>query len=151
MTPESSKKETEAPSGIIIPKKAVDLAKKIGVDLEPLVGWAQGVEARLQASFKAIETLGVKLGPLVAMAERAQATANAEQPAPGKPGVDVGGIIAAALSGGGTNPLQEKTDKFMNLMLDQAIANINKPSKIDQYLEEEIAKAKAKALAAAIM
>lgn len=49
----------------------------------------------------------------------------------------------------GSNPLQDKMNTFMGAVLDKAIQSVTNPQKplIEQYLEQEVAKKTAKALA----
>ena len=44
----TQKEKTEPSMGIEIPKKALALAKSVGIDLKPIVAWAGSVEKRLQ-------------------------------------------------------------------------------------------------------
>lgn len=58
-------------------------------------------------------------------------------------------ITQALIGGGSPNPLQEKTEKVMNAILDKTLENVMNPPKslIEKYLEEETAKKIAKTLA----
>lgn len=105
-----------------IPKRALDLAKGVGIDLEPLIEWGMNIEARTERLEKGIETLGVKLTPVIQLAQRVeQMRSQPQMPAETNP--MPGGMgsllqLLPALMGGGGNPISEElTQKLMELSI----------------------------------
>lgn len=58
--------------------------------------------------------------------------------------------ILQMFGGATSNPMQEKINELSARLLEKAFEKIAQPSKFEQFFEEEIAKSKAKAMAAAV-
>ena len=160
LTKESPEPEVKDPTPIPleIPPKALKLLQSLGVDLNPILGWAQGITMQVQAQGEAIELIGktieLKLEPLSKLADQIEAArANPTPQTPAAPGgstpvrSELGMVIQGLLQGGGDNPLQAKMNRFFDRVLDDAISKVGQPSKFEQYYDEEMAKLKAKVLA----
>lgn len=141
--------------------KMLETAQQLGIPLKPLLQWAVGIESIVKAQSEALETLGVKLTPLINLAERAQqAQAQAQAQAQGRvnPEAPQGGdnigmmmkVVDKVLGSEGSNPLNEKMNAFLGAVLDKELARINQPSRFEALLDEELMKAKAKAIAAVV-
>lgn len=107
---------------------------------------------------KAYTGLLQQLEPLIRLSAQIQAQQAAQAQNPNQPqrqnaGIPdrIGNIIEKALTETKSySPLESKFNKFAETILDAAIDRATKPSKFDQYLEDEIAKQKAKTMAAAM-
>lgn len=142
----------------------VDAAKAFNVPLDKLFEvlerinvYASTVEQRFNQVEEGFKKVGVfldKVAPLADLAEKYKAQQNVPvaQQQPQQPQGDPATLstILKLLDGGGGNPVQDKVNKFVDVLLDNAIAKATTPSKFEQYFDEELAKAKAKTLAAAM-
>ncbi len=150
----------EAP--LTIPPKALKLMKTLGVDITPLISWAQDITLQVKAQGEALELVGksidLKLEPLVKLADqvaaanaRAAANPTPQAPAAGSNPADntgLGKIIGALIQGGGgDNPLQAKMNTFVDRVLDDAISRVGQTSPFEKAFEDEMTKLKAKGLA----
>ena len=127
--------------------------------------WAEKVESTQKALTEAIkgvsnegiaEALNKKLqaGAEKQRAELAEKMKNVPQDAGQgeKSGLGLGDILKVLSGGGGSeNPMQAKLMQFSEKVLDNALAKMTQPDRFTQYFEDEIAKAKAKVMAEAIM
>ena len=127
--------------------------------------WAEKVESTQKALTEAIkgvsnegiaEALNKKLqaGAEKQRAELAEKMKNVPQGAGQgeKSGLGLGDILKVLSGGGGSeNPMQAKLMQFSEKVLDNALSKMTQPDRFAQYFEDEIAKAKAKVMAEAIM
>jgi len=125
--------------------------------------WAEKVESTQKALTEAIkgvsnegiaEALNKKLqaGAEKQRAELAERMKNVPQNAGQGEKLGIGDILKALSGGGGSeNPMQAKLMQFSEKVLDNALAKMTQPDRFAQYFEDEIAKAKAKVMAEAIM
>lgn len=168
--PTEPTEETTAPVVLIDlsdydPKK-IAFAEEAGFPIRKIVDTFNNYVATVEARFKFIaENVATKEDMPVAMEKalmniRNKQIAEAQKYAQEHPeelrrggGGGVGdwiGIAKEVLGGESSNPLQEKMNTVMNALLDQTLLRINKPSRFEELLDEEIAKTKAKAIAATI-
>ena len=160
-----------------IPKKAKGMAKAAGIDLEgvenmaPLINnWASSVEERLNANtgllkqiIEAIPNLPeqtIKVLKAEAEKQRAEMMQQRQiQPQPqGQPqsggGVDMLSMVSQflpMLTGAGSNPMQDKINSLAASLLERALDKVTQPDLFTKFFEEEVARAKAKAMAAAVI
>lgn len=124
---QTQKKETEPSMGIEIPKKALALAKSVGIDLKPIVQWASSVEAR----FKLMEQEMPK--KVIAELQRVVAQRRQEQikqiEATGGTGQTSEKAmmmqILAGLAGGGGGGSDEMMQSMMKTMFQRTITGID--------------------------
>jgi hypothetical protein len=168
-TPTPSSNEPAAPVGIQIPPKVMEKVKALGLEeyIAPFTTYIDGLEKRLAMHEKAMEIIAEQMPQKSAeivvrelnkvAAERQKQALEQGQtsqalPSGGGGGFDIGTILK--LIGGdqpAANPMQIKATELMNRLLDRAISNITEKSAFERYFEEEIAKAKAKAMAAQVV
>jgi hypothetical protein len=136
------------------------LLKGFAKYLSPMLDYFESVEARLQAADLNFQKIGEflnRMEPLVKLGEQIQQRQTQAQAtgvsAPSVSGSDVMGLIsqfAPLLMGGGSNPMQDKINELSVKLLDNALQKITQPDSFSKFFEEEVARAKAKAMAAAI-
>ena len=118
----------EAAAPIQIPKKVLEQAKALGVDLQQIVDWAQSVEQKLavaEQNFQKIGSFLERMEPLVKLGEQIQQRQTQPSTPPATGGFDIGSLLqlAPAFLGGGSNPIgDEITKKIIDAGLDQMFA-----------------------------
>lgn len=142
------KEKTEAEvSPIQIPKKAIALAKSVGIDLNVIVGAFEAQNKRLNNLEKGMVILAQtndRLMPLVELAERAKQAQAAQASGQAMPQGQGGGLLGlvgqimpALLSGGGgSSPIAEK---FMTSAMEKAITGMDLSNALSRALIVKIA------------
>ncbi len=162
----TEQKPVQEPSKIIEDLKK-QIPKSFHKFLEPILKyvedeqiWKQSVESRfieiektlpekLQKSYAA--ALEDARSKQLAMAQ--QQPQQTETPRQGISAAEVLSIGEKLLTGGSSNPnseIQTKVNTLTATLLDKALERLTKPSRFEDILEEELMKAKAKAIAAAV-
>jgi hypothetical protein len=133
--------------------------------IRALILWGKSVDAKFQMIGQAMQNLPTEDGIANKFiekmkAEREQALANRAAQSQGgelpqrqqSGGGDMSFLKELLGSGDSTpNPIQEKINKVTEQLLDNALAKMTQPSTFEKYFDDELAKAKAKALAAAMI
>jgi hypothetical protein len=146
----------------------VEKAEALGIPqglIPDLLLWMKGVDAKFNIVGEALQKVPTAKSIADEMmkqarVERDQAIAAREgqqgeggqQQRGGKGDSELIAIVDKVLGegGGASNPVQEKINQLTLKFLDNAIDNMSKPSKFEQFFEEELAKAKAKTMAKAL-
>jgi len=138
----------------------VQLAESAGIPIRGILQWAYNMEQTLNALLKNLPATvqeNTKKAMQTFYEQQAQAIpqGTASPTAPQGMGFDIGTIMQLASKalgeGNKPNPLQEKAQTLMNTLLDRAIESVTEKSSFERYFEEEVAKAKAKAMAAQVV
>lgn len=162
-TPKESVK-VEEPEQLITEEKE---AAKDAAEKKPELTLEQRFDKFEKETEEAFHKVGdylQKLGPLIQLSEQVEARQKQTAEAGQNPSAPTGqggaaGIImqllnsplAPMLLGGGSNPMQEKLNALSEKLLTSALERSLKPSQFEQFFEEEIAKAKAKAMARSVL
>lgn len=139
-----------------LPEDKVQAAEAYGLPIRGLLQWAATITTEIKEIKETLpETIKAKM--LEANKEsleqfRNQAAAGGGSGQVG--GLNPWGIIEKVMSMADTpaqaSPLQQKANDLMAKLLDRAISSVTEKSEFERYFEEEIAKAKAKAMAAQV-
>ncbi len=159
---EAQKPNAEAAPQLNVAEIKSKIPKAFQKYVEPLMQWAKSIDDRLalhETYFKQIneslpETIKQKMTE--SLNEMRTRSVPAQEPSQGvrSSGTSVGDVVSfldqTGLMGGQSNVMSQKAEQLMSTLLDQAILNATKKSRVEELLDEEIAKTKAKAIAASL-